>query len=470
VLAAAVTLVAGALLPPACTRSDDSPSTSVSRPNIILITLDTLRADHLSCYGYSRPTSPILDGFAAHATRFDLARATAPWTLPSHASLFTGLYPFEHGTHNVKVDVSQPEFQTGDWRANLPKGTRPLAQHHTTLAEFLSERGYQTAAIIANYAFLDARWKLDQGFDHYDTRFRDTTVDAVNQRVFGWLSQRTEAPFFLFINYMDTHRPYNTSPRPGLISHNVPHNSRENLIALANLLFEQKNPDQTQVDHLTRVLVDQYDLAVANMDAGLGDLFSYLKASRLFDDALILITSDHGEFFGEHALVEHSRDVYEPVLSIPMFLKSPRQETGSVETRPVSLAHVPHLILSQTEWAGQGHFFTQRAHEVIIAENHYSLLSEMVRPYSARFNRVRRVVYSENWKYISSSDNMNELYDIVADPDERTNLMSSKPRIAARLSEQLRALLSAPVRPHEEVTVPSYSEEELERLRALGYY
>jgi len=151
-------------------------------PNVLLITLDTLRADHLGCYGYDKPTSPNIDRFAARATRFERALATAPWTIPTHASLFTGLHPYEHEAHSF--DVRMPAFNV-----------YPLPSEHKTLAEALRSEGYATAGIVANSAYLSSQSNIDQGFDMWDAQHRK--APEINARAFAWLDEHKERPFFL---------------------------------------------------------------------------------------------------------------------------------------------------------------------------------------------------------------------------------------------------------------------------------
>jgi len=170
-------------------------------PNVLLITLDTVRADHLSSYGYAKPISPQLDTFARRATRYAVCFATSPWTVPSHASLFTGLHPFEHGAHS---------FEPRDKRRG---NVWPLHDNHETLAEVFREEGYDTAGIVANQVYLNSNLNLQQGFDQWEVK-RERSA-AVNRRVFEWLEEREGRPFFLFVNYLDAHRPYNVEPAAG---------------------------------------------------------------------------------------------------------------------------------------------------------------------------------------------------------------------------------------------------------------
>ncbi|MBD3221321.1 sulfatase-like hydrolase/transferase, partial [bacterium] len=161
------------------------------RPNVVLIVMDTLRADHLGCYGYERDVSPEIDAFAAGSTVYDRAYATAPWTVPTHGSLFTGKLPFRHGAHTYRSE------ERGIMVA-------PLPEVHVTLAEVFAAEGYRTGAFVANDAFLGERFQFDQGFATYHVE--PVHADQLNRRAARWLREDRGAPFFMFMNFMDTHR------------------------------------------------------------------------------------------------------------------------------------------------------------------------------------------------------------------------------------------------------------------------
>lgn len=310
----------------ACEKPEARPP---ARPNMVLITLDTLRADHLGCYGYTRDTSPRIDAFAECATLYTRSRAVAPWTIPTHASLFTGKLPFEHGAHTFKV-------------ARPRNNVNPLARHHLTLAEALQSEGYETGAFVANWAYMGTRWQLDQGFTTYHHEY--AYAGKLNRRIFKWVDAHGAEPFFLFINYIDTHRPYNTTPRPGLLDRPVVRDQGQ----LLNLLISKVMPGHGPIPHaLVRKVVDQYDTAIANVDEQFGALLDKLETMGVYDNTVIVVTSDHGEFLGEHRLVEHSKDVYEEVLWVPLIIKYPGQRAGEVRDTLVSSTDIPRLLLSQ---------------------------------------------------------------------------------------------------------------------------
>ena len=425
-------------------------------PNVILVTVDTLRADHLGCYGYDRPTSPQIDRLAQHSTRYRRALASSPWTVPSHASLLTGKLPFEHGAHTVN-------------RRGPGPNARPLALEHLTLAEALSAEGWTTAAFVANAACLSRRWQLDQGFATYHVE--KAYADVLNSRVLAWLGMGPDQPFLLFVNYIDAHHPFNTAPRPGLLDRPV----LEDHGALFRSLYDEILPAEGALPagHIEAV-IDQYDTAVANVDEELGRLFDRLRQLGLYDSSLVVVTSDHGEYFGEHWLIEHSKDVYQEALWVPLLVKAPGQAQGRVEEALVLSSDIPGLILDhcpQELAARHRQAFPQRpGRHPVISENYYTRSKDLFHPrWGHRFERVRTAVYDWPYKYIHSSDGAHELYDLEADPSESVNLVEQRPELAARLRQELEALQRNRPTPVEEGTPAPLTDEELDNLRSLGY-
>lgn len=426
---------------------------------VIFITLDTLRADHLDFYGYGRPTSPELAEFAAGATVYTRAQAAAPWTLPSHASMFTGLYPHEHGAHTWPFESfpGQPEGFIN---------VSPLAEEHVTLAEVFQSAGCATGAVVANVAFMDERFGLSQGFDQYDRRMG--RVEAVNERVLGWLDEHGQGPFFLFVNYMDTHSPYNTKP---LEDRSLGPLGGDNTLKRASRLV--LDPALEAPELLLRQLVNQYDTAIANLDWGLGQLFDELRRRGLYHDTLIVITSDHGEYLGEKDLIEHSKDVYQGALHVPLIVKAPGQTEGDTDTDWISHVHLPGLILdlslrSLNSGIPIGERIPTPSRAVVLSENYYSRAADLRAPWGARFDRVRRVLVRGDMKFIGSSDGAHELYNLALDPLETVNLLeldtAPENPLAAELDAWLRSRPAAP--PAGKVDVDS---ELLEFMRGLGY-
>ncbi len=453
--------LAAAALAAGCARDDAGAaraSAEPAPPNVVLITLDTVRADRLGCYGYSLPTSPRLDAFAQRSTLYRRTTSASPWTVPSHASLFTGRFAFEHGARNFPVD------KPGN-------NVNPLPERNVTLAEALRPLGYATAAFVANEAYLNRRWGLDQGFDTYHVE--NSYADVLNQRVAPWLDQARGGPFFLFINYIDAHWPYNNAPRDGFPAPRPRDKLRNNLSVARDALLPGPGT-APYPENALRNLSEAYDLSIANLDAGVGALLDRLDAMGLLHDAVVVITSDHGEYFGEHHLLGHSKDVYQPVLAVPLIIKAPRQSLAAAVDTPASSTDVPALIAAHfpprlARGLGQ-QFPDQPGNHLVLAESYYTLPKDLFHPrWGKRFDRVRTAVFDGPLKLIQSSDGAHELYDLAADPDERHNLVESRRADADRLLRRLDEFQAQRGRATESLDARPLSDEEHRRLRSLGY-
>lgn len=430
-------------------------------PNVVLFVADTLRADHLSTYGYDVETSPRLDAMAAASTVYTAARATAPWTLPSHASLFTGLFPFQHRAHTIP-------------RAERRVGARGLPEQAVTLAEALGSVGYRTLGLAANDVFLQEKYGLAQGFERWTVR--RSYLGAALPRLWSWLDDGDERPLFLFINAMDTHRPYNSAERPGFLPRPVDSKSGQRLDALYESVMgrgEAPDPD------LLQALTDEYDTAIANLDEAFGELLRGLEGRGLLEDAVVVFTSDHGEYFGEQQLVEHSKDVYEPALHVPLIVRRTTRAAGRRVDEPVGLAQVPSLILGalpagiRDELAAVAPALvdppTQDERMLVLAENRYSRGKDLSDPrFAGRFWRERTVLYAPPYKWIRSSDGASQLFDLGQDPLEAHDLGATGP-VAVELDARLSTILAGFERLPAATGALDVDEDELRRLEALGY-
>ena len=315
-----------------------------SRPNILLLILDTVRAQSLSLYGYPRLTSPNLDALASESVVFDRAVSTSSWTLPSHASMLTGLdHSSEHGA---------------DWYTPIDPGV-------PTVAEVLRAEGFATGAFIANQAFGHRRSGMDRGFDvyrdnpanldewvqsHWATRLLGRPVyqalgrargderkvaEHVNAELLEWLDRLEGRPFFGMVNFYDAHDPYE-SPEP----FNTMFRDRAPRSILGNWGFETEYV-QGEIDEM----IDAYDSSIAYLDDRLGQLFAALGERGLLDNTLLIVTSDHGEHFGERGIALHGNSLYMPALHVPLLVRVP---SGSVALRvaeTVSIRDIPATVL-----------------------------------------------------------------------------------------------------------------------------
>ncbi len=436
-----------------------APADITTSPNVILITLDSLTASHLGCYGYARETSPHIDAFASQATLYRKAFSTAPWTLPTHASIMTGKFPFEHGAHTFRLnEKTLREY--------------PLAEDFLTLAEALKQEGFATAAFTANTGYLNPRWKLDQGFDVYANK--RVNGEGLNKAAFKWLDAHRDESFFLFLNYMDTHGPYNVikpSQRPDFLAHV---SSRKADPLFDDLMKRILNGEERLPEAEVELLGDLYDIGIANVDEYMQALFERLRELGLYEEVMIVLTSDHGEYFGEHGLIEHGKDVYQGGLWIPLIVKYPNQRKGEIVEGEVSSADIPRLIFSRFPRAIAKRylpqFSDQPSERIVISENYYVYPAFWKLARLDRFNRQRTAIYDWPYKLIQSSDGKHELYDLESDPGEMENLFAHQSDVADEMRDRFDRFKSGRVEmlePGEEALAPT--PEQIEELKALGY-
>jgi arylsulfatase A-like enzyme len=432
-------------------------------PNVVLLVLDTVRADHVSCYGYAKNTTPHLDALAEESVRYSGCRATGPWTLPSHASMFTGRFPFQHRADSLVNDQ-------GVWRE------LPLKEEHTTLAESLSKIGYRTGAFVANTAYLREAFQLNQGFDEYVVK-REPGVEK-NVEAFEFVDNGV-GPFFLFMNYMDAHRPYNDTrldeDRMAELECSGNRPSAKMLDRMYKIVLEQgKEAPPKLVESVTRC----YDLGIANADLAVGNVVESLRSRGLLDNTLLIVTSDHGEFLGEHGLVEHSKDIYEEVLHVPLVCKHPRRPdveapAGTVDDRLISLADLPRLVaraLPPEYGTGMlADYPLPVERDFNMAEVSISRERDMRASYGARFRRKRFVYYADGHKLIRSTDGQHELYNLQIDPDETVNLYSTEPDLAKDLTARMEEYVESHPAEYRAADAPEFNAAMMQELEKLGY-
>lgn len=451
----AVALLLSLILAPACSPATDrAPEVDASPPNVVLIVMDTVRADHLGSYGYKRATSPRVDAFSETATLYSRALSSAPWTVPSHASMFTGLPPLAHGAHTFPV-----EQQT--------RNVNSLNQDWLTLAEALSAEGYQTGAFVANAGFLARKWQLDQGFETYHVE--RVYAEKLNHGVMSWLDQATP-PYFLFVNYIDAHRPYNVKSRPGFIDPPA----AEGVESLNRLIEEVLPATHPVPTDLAQEVIDQYDTAIANLDEQVGLLLERLDRDAAADDTVIIVTSDHGEYFGEHYLVEHSKDIYQEAIHVPLIVRGAGQREGAIDETLVVSHDLPGLVLAELPGDLQRRLSTlfpyAPGERPVISENYYTRAKDLKNPvWGRRFQRVRQAVFDWPYKLIYSSDGKHELYDLAQDPREQNNLIDERPEVAARLSVALQELEQGRAVLPDGPDLSPLDDDLRRRLEELGY-
>jgi arylsulfatase A-like enzyme len=442
---------------------------SIVPRNVLLIVLDTVRADHLSLYGYDRDTTPNLKKLAREGVRFEHARAAAPWTLPSHASLFTGRWPHELGV------------EERGW----------LDGRFTTLAEFLGARGYATAGFVANQFFCGHESGLSRGYACYQDypvnlaeivrsstlgwlllrstlRVRDElhwallsepagglSVDfsrkdaaTVNREFLDWHSGHGRQPFFAFLNYFDAHDPYLSAPSVTVPIEGAPR-SRGQFAMLRDWYKVNKKELSAADIALAR---NAYDDCIAALDQELGRLFDALRERGILDQTLVVLTADHGEHFGENGIFGHGMSLHDPEVHVPLLMIAPAGvPCGKVIAGGVSLRDIPRTIVDLLGFAGACPFpgeslartwqspapGTERSISPALSELH-TPIEETIDPDKSR--GPMQALLAESNAYIRHQGGDEELYALDADPTESHDL--SKQEEAGPILARCRAIVN----------------------------
>ena len=419
------------------------PAPPAEAPNVVLLVLDTVRADHLSLYGYDRLTSPNLARLAARGVRFDAARSPAPWTLPSHASLLTGRW-----SHQLSADEDHA-----------------MNREYPTLAEFLGSRGYATAGFVANTYYCNAAYGLDRGFARYEDCYENDqvnvgevvrasslgrlatraaaslewcppleanegkTAERLNRDALAWIDAHRDRPFFAFLNYLDAHDPYilpeGDHKRFGL----RPETSED----FATLRGWHDGNKQHVTTHQVDLVRDAYDDCIAYLDGQVGRLIDDLEGRGLLANTIVVITADHGEQLGEHHLYGHGRSLYRQELEVPLIVMAPGIPQGAIVEEPASLRDVAATVADL-----MGRKRTSPFPGVSLAESWSGgparpVLSEVAHRPKTRSKNPNRPpawrgpmasIVARDREYIRNADGREELYDL-ADPDESRDLAKS---------------------------------------------
>ena len=449
-------------------------------PNVVFITIDTLRADHLGCYGYDRDTSPFIDSLAREGTVFQDTSAPAAWTKPSTGTLLTGLYPSRHGAlyHGSKLQV--------------PEG-------HQTLAEAFQERGYVTAGFVSNPNVKQV-FDFDRGFDlFFDSPVKDTVtlacirgtlfgnvlmrllrhqfnwkyendVMAMNRHVEPWLQKNAQQRFFLYVHYIDPHIPY--SP---------PASYRDDYARDHGLVVFNERKE--------KVGIDRYDAEIRYTDDGIRELVGALKASGVWDNTLFLITSDHGEEFFEHGVLGHGYSLYQGVIHVPLIFHGPGVPQDTVVTSPVQNVDLAATVLDladpgHVETFGDGSSFAAAMSDPDwISPRPYFLENEFGKDGTSQRAFVLNGIRAGPWKLVLTEENAyfppsnprfgrQHLYNVNSDPGEMNNRITDEERrtlveeLLGRLRDHAEFLAETGFRDIEPAALSSDIEAS---LRALGY-
>ena len=415
-----LTVVAALAFPAAATLA--AAGSETPRTNLLVITLDTVRADRLGSYGHPRAATPSLDRLAREGVRFADATSQAPLTGPAHAALFTGVYPARFGLRD--------------------NASTPVPADRQTLAEILRASGYRTAAFVSAFV-LDRAYGFDQGFELFDSRFTrgpnksvSRTADDVLKAALPWLDEAPAgSPFFAWVHFYDAHAPYDP-PEP----------------------------------YRTTFRDDRYDGEIAYIDHAVGQLIGALEKKGVLDRTLVVAIGDHGESLGEHGEADHGLFLYDSVLRIPWLMRLPgRREAGSVVREQVRSVDLLPTVLDLLgvrvplglDGASVVEPIRGRARATVPASYAEGFYGKLRHGWSETYSlRVGE------WKLIDAPKP--ELYDLRTDGREASNLLDRKPAVARRLAADLRDMIRefgsasvAQARPPDRETI--------ERLRSLGY-
>lgn len=434
-----------ALVLGACGRDDGRRSGPA--PNIILISIDTLRADRLGYHGYPRPTSPFLDRLAARSMVFEQAVVNTHGTTPSHASMLSGLY---QQTHRVG-------FDTDDLGLNL--AIPPTVR---LLPEMLGSAGYTTIG-VTDGGNIGRRFGFDRGFDRHDDR--GGGIRRVLRRSLRYLAELGEAeeekdqrPVFLFVHTYEVHSPYDP-PEEYAQMFLDPESSSTFDATSENLTRFSNRADQLADDDLARIS-DLYDAGIRYADEQLEAFFEELETEGLLDGALVVITSDHGEEFGEHGGLLHRGLLYDELLRVPLIVHGPNVVPGSSQ-EAASLVDLVPTILGYSGVAGPAHL-----EGVDLLDPEREPRAVAVSQYAAGLYSVR----SAQWKLIASTlANQPELFNLVEDPEERYNVYAPDHPMAVELRRELRQWLAMERPEHGQGARSDLSAEERLKLEKLGY-
>lgn len=395
--------------------------------NYILVTVDTLRADRIGCYGYSRIETPYMDLFAARGIKFERCIAPTPLTLPSHTSLLTGTFPTFHGVRD--------------------NGGFLVPQEITTLAELFKQEGYQTAGFVAAYV-LDSKWGISQGFDYYFDQFdlsRYKTIslgqvqrrgDEVIDQVLAWLEDHKAGRFFTWVHLYDPHTPYEP-PSP----------------------YKEQYPNRPYVGE------------IAYTDSQLGRLWEYLEENALLQNTIFIFTSDHGESLGEHEESTHGFFIYQEGIHVPLIVVTPFEKLwGLTRSAVVSLVDVMPSMLEMAGIAFPPQIQAKSLVPLFFKEDNSGHRFAYSETYYPRFHygwsELKGIVDGRFKLIIAPAP---ELYDLEKDPDEKDNLALTQTQELKRMESLAEKFLAEASKNAFELDYRKMDEETRQKLAALGY-
>ncbi len=471
--------------PPAASSQSVAKPSPADRPNVIVVLIDTLRADHLGSYGFQGSVTPHLDRFAKESVQFNRCFSSAPWTKPAVATLFTGLDPLVHRVLTHKGHLGDPK----DYAKRAKVQTDRLRVDFLTVAEVLLDAGYATAAVVSN-AWLGRDQGFAQGFESYDDRWRGNQIDAtkVLTRARHWLERRPrDRPFFLYLHFMDVHAPYDANEAdvdavrssPGL----GPERTLKQSELAPGMLEYPKMPEaawaRTPAFYELREWRARYAGGLHALDRKLGGFLDELRSEGILDQSLVVITADHGEELFDHLDWGHGKNLYDHQLHVPLLVRNPKALGGGRHVDAlVALADVMPTLAAvgkapiPTGILGRDLSPLLRAEDGAspptddAAAGHAAVFATGVkwRPeeHSLR-TRERKLI-------VDFAAQRAQLFDVNADPLEKEDRSATASEELGtwrgRLEQHVREMArqAPPVPTPAELTI-----ETIERLRALGY-
>lgn len=412
-------------------------------PNVVLISIDTLRADRLGSYGHYRDTTPNIDRLAEESILFENAYSQAPWTLPAMATIHSSLYPSEHGA--TRFDLS-------------------MNNNLITLSEYMRNSFYKTIGIIS-HSFVSSMYGFGQGFQVFDEEIimgaEGTSSEALTKKAKRYIEEYKDDKFFLWIHYFDPHYTY--------IHHDKYHYGKEytgDLPHDLSIKFLARNKANLSTEDIEYVK-DIYDEEISYTDDYVGMIIDALEDQELKQDTVIIITSDHGEEFMERGTMGHGKEVYEELIRVPLIIYIPNEENRRVKNN-VEIRSIYKTILDITgidyENAGGVNLLTigkEKKEDYIYSEGSYAWGE----------SNLRLAIIKDEFKLIQNLDNNTfELYNLTSDPGEKSDLINSTDKKVKNNKSRLLSILSQHQKQRlEELQQVDLNEDDIKRLKALGY-
>ena len=427
-----------------CLCLSASAAAGTATPNIVLIVVDTLRADHLPCYGYGKPTAPFISGLARQGTMYRHAYSASSWTAPATASIVTGRYPFVHG---VVTGIKATRHMRSE-HASVQVNRIPESME--TLAEAAKRSGYATYGLAANINIC-AKMGFNQGFDIFanlcyqrtdesaytkgdKARHAYAPAEVMNQQLLEWRAAlASQKPYFLYIHYNDPHTPY-----------------------------FHRQPWYTKQSGETADSMAAYDSEIRYVDEHIKTLF---EAMNWGDNTLVVITADHGEAFLEHGRLTHGKDLYNEVLQVPLIVYGPGANSGAVVDAAVSTVGIYAYLTGIMPGGNQG----QGGKGPVLSVNEPAY-AHLDRKHDKHVTGLSMLAMVQGpWKYIWTAPASSELYHLGRDPCEQENLAQDEKKRCRAMQDQLFTRVNAAEKePSQDVTIP-LDKQRMDMLRSLGY-